>query len=81
MLHRSTKAQDGCKPSNRNGILNPVGHPSNTGAVLVEEEGGVKLEDHFFIPIISKIHYLLESMVLTHINHILEVQAILFVLL
>jgi hypothetical protein len=70
MLGRSTKAQDGCKLTNRDRILHPVGHPSIAGAVLVEEQGGVKLEDHFFIPIISKRHYLLESMVFTHINHI-----------
>jgi hypothetical protein len=43
MLGRSTKAQDGCKPTNRDRILSVVGHPSNFGAVLVEEEGRIKL--------------------------------------
>jgi hypothetical protein len=81
MLGRSTKAQDGCKPTNRDRILSVIGHPRNPGAVLVEEEGGVKLEDHFFIPIISKIHYLLKSMVFAHVNHIFERLAILLVLL
>jgi hypothetical protein len=47
----------------------------------MEEEGGVELEDHFFIPIISNAHDLLEAMILAHINHILEVLTILLVLL
>jgi hypothetical protein len=81
VLGRISKAQDRCKSTNRNGVLSAVSHPSNVGAVLVEAEGGVELEDHFFIPIISKAHDLLKAMVLAHVNHILEGRAILFVLL
>jgi hypothetical protein len=81
ILSRSSKAQDRCKPTNRNGVLSVVGHPSNARVVLVEEEGGVELKDHFFIPIIPKSHDLLESMVLAHINHIIESWTIFLVLL
>jgi hypothetical protein len=54
MLGRSTKSRHRCKPANRNRVLSAIGHLGNPDVVLVEEEGRIKLYDHFFIPIISK---------------------------
>jgi hypothetical protein len=42
MLGRSSESQDGGKPGNGNRILCTICHPSNAGAVFVEE-GGLKL--------------------------------------
>jgi hypothetical protein len=81
MLGRSTKAQDGCKPTNRDRILSAVSHPSDSGAVLVEEECRIELQDHFFIPITPKCHYLLEPMVLKQLNDISESWTVFLVLL
>jgi hypothetical protein len=43
MLGRSTKSQDRGKPANGDIVLCAIGHPSDAGAILVEEEGGVEL--------------------------------------
>jgi hypothetical protein len=81
MLGRSTKSQDRWKLAIGDRICCAIYHPSDAGAILVREEGGVELQNHFFIPIILKSHDLLEPMVLTHLNHISESWTILLVLL
>jgi hypothetical protein len=81
MLGRSTKFQDRGKPANRDRILSAIGHRSDASAILMEEEGRINLQDHFFIPIIPKSHDLVEAMVLAHFNHIFECLAILFMVL
>jgi hypothetical protein len=71
MLGRSDKPQDRGKATYSDKVLDAIGHPSYANDVLVEE-CGIELEDHFIISIVLKVHNLLKSMIVTHINDILE---------
>jgi hypothetical protein len=71
MLARIPKSQDRGKVAYSDRTLGAIGHPSNVGAILMEE-GGVELKNHFIIPIISKSLDLIEAMIITHLNDILE---------
>jgi hypothetical protein len=72
MLGRTPKTQDRGKVAYSDRILGAIGHPSNVSVVLVEEESRIELKDHFIISIIQKSHDILEPMILTHLNDILE---------